>query len=129
MYTRHGEIAESRDVFASVQVLDLVSWNSLPLRYAQHGYGKEVVEQMRKLNVQPDHTTFLLVLTACSHAYCFGRERVRILLLDGEKMGFGSRQDNEETVAKIKQLECQFNPPLYLENIHSCLLLAFGEGE
>ncbi|KAM0883209.1 hypothetical protein ACQ4PT_031790 [Festuca glaucescens] len=71
MYARRGEIGESRDVFASVQAPDLVSWNSLLSGYAQHGYGQEVVEvfeQMRRLNVQPDHTTFLLVLTACSHA-------------------------------------------------------------
>ncbi|KAM0875027.1 hypothetical protein ACQ4PT_037062 [Festuca glaucescens] len=71
MYARCGEIGESRDVFTSVQAPDLVSWNSLLSGYAQHGYGQEVVEvfeQMRRLNVQPDHTTFLLVLTACSHA-------------------------------------------------------------
>ncbi|KQK11670.2 LOW QUALITY PROTEIN: hypothetical protein BRADI_2g62030v3 [Brachypodium distachyon] len=71
MYARRGAIGESRDVFAFVETPDLVSWNSLLSGYAHHGYGKEVVEvfeQMRRLNVQPDHTTFLLVLTACSHA-------------------------------------------------------------
>ncbi|KAE8820748.1 pentatricopeptide repeat-containing protein [Hordeum vulgare] len=71
MYARRGEIGEARDVFASVEAPDLVSWNSLLTGYAQHGYGNEVVEvfeQMRRLNVQPDNTTFLLVLTACSHA-------------------------------------------------------------
>ncbi|CDJ26517.1 hypothetical protein CFC21_057340 [Triticum aestivum] len=71
MYVRRGEIGEARDVFTSVEAPDLVSWNSLLTGYAQHGYGNEVVEvfeQMRRLNVQPDNTTFLLVLTACSHA-------------------------------------------------------------
>nr|GEW52453.1 hypothetical protein [Tanacetum cinerariifolium] len=38
--------------------------------YAQHGYGKEIVEafeQMTKTKVKPEMTTFLIVLSACSH--------------------------------------------------------------
>uniref|UniRef100_A0ACD5XN73 Uncharacterized protein n=1 Tax=Avena sativa TaxID=4498 RepID=A0ACD5XN73_AVESA len=70
MYARHGEIGESSDISASARVPDLVSWNSLLSGYAQHGYGQEVVEvfeRMRRLNVQPDNTTFLMLLAACSH--------------------------------------------------------------
>jgi pentatricopeptide repeat protein len=88
MYTRHGEIGESTDVFASVRAPDLVSWNSLLSGYAQHGYGQEVVqvfEQMRRLNVQPDHTTFLLVLTACSRVGLVdkGLEYFNLMKTDG----------------------------------------------
>ncbi|KAL6871562.1 hypothetical protein ACP4OV_014391 [Aristida adscensionis] len=71
LYARCGAIVESKDVFTSMEAPDLVSWNSLLSGCAHHGYGMEVVdifEQMRTLNVQPDHTTFLSVLTACSHA-------------------------------------------------------------
>lgn len=70
MYARRGAIGESKDVFTSMEAPTLVSWNSLLSGCAQHGYGKEVVEmfeQMRRQHVQPDHTTFLSVLTACSH--------------------------------------------------------------
>uniref|UniRef100_A0A0D9YKP1 Coenzyme Q-binding protein COQ10 START domain-containing protein n=1 Tax=Oryza glumipatula TaxID=40148 RepID=A0A0D9YKP1_9ORYZ len=70
MYARHGAIGESNGVFISMEAPNLVSWNSLMSGCAQHGHGKEVVEmfeQMRRLHVQPDHITFLSVLTACSH--------------------------------------------------------------
>ncbi|KAL5227868.1 hypothetical protein ABZP36_016133 [Zizania latifolia] len=70
MYARHGAIGESNSVFISMEAPDLVSWNSLMTGCAQHGRGNEVVkifEQMRRLHVQPDHITFLSVLTACSH--------------------------------------------------------------
>jgi pentatricopeptide repeat protein len=76
MYARHGKIGEPSEFFV-VQALDLVSWNSLLSGFAQHGYGQEVVEvfeQMRRLNVQPDHTTFLLVLTACIHVGLVDKE-------------------------------------------------------
>ncbi|KAK3159428.1 hypothetical protein QOZ80_2AG0150000 [Eleusine coracana subsp. coracana] len=70
MYARCGEIVEAKVVFASTEAPDLVSWNSLLSGCAQHGYGKDVIElfeQMKKLGVQPDHTTFLSVLRVCSH--------------------------------------------------------------
>ena len=38
---------------------------------AHRGYGRETVqlfEQMRRTHIKPDNTTFLAVLTACSHA-------------------------------------------------------------
>ncbi|MFS7965130.1 putative tetratricopeptide-like helical domain superfamily [Helianthus anomalus] len=49
-----------------------ISWNSLLSGYAQHGYAKEAVEtfdQMttNKVKVKPDLTSFLIVISACSH--------------------------------------------------------------
>ncbi|XP_006646734.3 pentatricopeptide repeat-containing protein At1g11290, chloroplastic-like [Oryza brachyantha] len=70
MYARHGAIEESNSVFISMESPNVVSWNSLMSGCAQHGHGKEVIEmfeQMRRLHVQPDHITFLSVLTACSY--------------------------------------------------------------
>uniref|UniRef100_A0ACD5XLH5 Uncharacterized protein n=1 Tax=Avena sativa TaxID=4498 RepID=A0ACD5XLH5_AVESA len=104
MYARRGEIWESRDVFASVQVPDLVSWNSLLSGYAQHGYGKEVVEvfeQMRRLNVQPDHTTFLLVLTACSHAGLVDQGLEYFHLMRTNGLLAGARQEHYACVVDL----------------------------
>jgi pentatricopeptide repeat protein len=70
MYSRCGEIVEAKAVFTSMEAPDLVSWNSLLSGCAQHGYGTEVIElfeQMKRLKVQPDHTTFLSLLKVCSH--------------------------------------------------------------
>jgi pentatricopeptide repeat protein len=104
MYTRHGEIGESTDVFASVRAPDLVSWNSLLSGYAQHGYGQEVVqvfEQMRRLNVQPDHTTFLLVLTACSRVGLVdkGLEYFNLMKTDGFLAG--ARQEHYACIVDL----------------------------
>lgn len=70
MYARCGEIGDSGKVFSKMDRRDLISWNSLLTGLAHHGYGKEAVEmfeQMRRTKIKPDLTTFLAVLSACSH--------------------------------------------------------------
>ncbi|KAJ1406922.1 Tetratricopeptide-like helical domain superfamily [Sesbania bispinosa] len=70
MYARCGSIHDSRKIFSSMDRHDVISWNSLLSGYAHHGHGKEVVElfeQMRRTEIKPNDTTFLAVLTACSH--------------------------------------------------------------
>ncbi|XP_050371785.1 pentatricopeptide repeat-containing protein At1g11290, chloroplastic-like [Argentina anserina] len=70
MYGRCGAIHDAKWAFTLMKEYDVVSWNSLLSGYAHHGFGKETVElfeQMRRTEVKPDDTTFLIVLTACSH--------------------------------------------------------------
>lgn len=70
MYARCGAIHDSKWVFTLMKEHDVVSWNSFLSGYAHHGFGRETVElfeQMRRTGVKPDNTTFLIVLTACSH--------------------------------------------------------------
>ncbi|KAL7201652.1 hypothetical protein ACSBR1_033368 [Camellia fascicularis] len=70
MYARCGEIDNAKKAFLSMKQHDLISWNSLLSGFAHHGYGREAVqmfEQMSKTGVKPDLTTFLAVLSACSH--------------------------------------------------------------
>ncbi|KAI3678276.1 hypothetical protein L6452_37563 [Arctium lappa] len=70
MYAKCGRIHEAKRMFSSMVEHDTISWNSLLSGYAQHGYGREAVEafeQMTKTMVKPDLTTFLIVLSACSH--------------------------------------------------------------
>lgn len=70
MYARSGAIEDSKKVFSLMDELDVVSWNSLLSGCAQHGYGKEAVElfeNMRTAGVVPNSTSFLSVLSACSH--------------------------------------------------------------
>ncbi|KAF3947086.1 hypothetical protein CMV_026734 [Castanea mollissima] len=71
MYARCGAIDDSKRVFISMDRHDVISWNALLSGCAYHGYGRETVqlfEQMRRTHIKPDNTTFLAVLTACSHA-------------------------------------------------------------
>lgn len=70
MYSRCGAITDSKQVFSSIKEPDVVSWNSLISGYSQNGYGEEAVElfeKMRGTGIKPNHTTFLSVLSACSH--------------------------------------------------------------
>lgn len=70
MYAICGGINDAKKLFSSIDENDLVSWNSLLSGCAHHGYGREVVqffEQMRRTEIKPDSSTFLIVLSSCSH--------------------------------------------------------------
>ncbi|KAL4359323.1 hypothetical protein AHAS_Ahas08G0065900 [Arachis hypogaea] len=70
MYARCGNISDSKKAFSSMDSHDVISWNSLLSGYAHHGHGKEAVElfeKMKSSEIKPNDTTFLAVLTACSH--------------------------------------------------------------
>ncbi|KAK9049377.1 hypothetical protein SSX86_031655 [Deinandra increscens subsp. villosa] len=74
LYAKCGVLDWSLKVFETMINKDVVSWNSMISAYAQHGRGEEAVscfESMQKskgAEVEPDHTTFIAALTACSHA-------------------------------------------------------------
>ncbi|GAV78299.1 PPR domain-containing protein/PPR_2 domain-containing protein, partial [Cephalotus follicularis] len=70
MYARGGAIRESKKVFSTMDEHDVISWNSLLSGCAHHGYGEEAIElfeQMTETGIKPNSTTFLTVLSACSH--------------------------------------------------------------
>ncbi|KAA0061871.1 pentatricopeptide repeat-containing protein [Cucumis melo var. makuwa] len=70
MYARCGAIRDSKKVFSMMNEHDLISWNSLLSGCAYHGCGEEAIdlfEKMRRTCIKPDNTSFLAVLTACSH--------------------------------------------------------------
>ncbi|CAN1846727.1 Pentatricopeptide repeat-containing protein At1g11290, chloroplastic [Linum perenne] len=70
MYARCGAMDESTRMFLLMPKHDIISWNSLLTACAHHGYGNEAVElfeDMRKGQTKPDGTSFLAVLSACSH--------------------------------------------------------------
>ncbi|KAL2478908.1 Pentatricopeptide repeat-containing protein [Forsythia ovata] len=70
MYCRCGSINEAHDVFESIEDKDAVSWNTIIIGYARHGFGKEALtlfESMKRASIQPDDVTMVGVLSACSH--------------------------------------------------------------
>ncbi|CAL0321007.1 unnamed protein product [Lupinus luteus] len=71
MYAKSGSIRDAKKVFDRLVKIDLVSCNSMLKGYAQHGLGKEAVQQfedMVRAGVEVNDITFICVLTACSHA-------------------------------------------------------------
>ena len=70
MYSKCGCIIGARLVFDEMPTRDLTSWNSLILGYAHAGLSSHVLKLFKKMpkTIQPDETTYLSVITACSHA-------------------------------------------------------------
>ncbi|KAH9542357.1 hypothetical protein CY35_13G001100 [Sphagnum magellanicum] len=71
MYAKCGSLEDALKVFNKMPSRDVVTWNAMIVGYAIHGLGKEALkqfEQMREEGVQPDDTTFVCLLSACSHS-------------------------------------------------------------
>lgn len=71
MYSKCGNVTSARKVFEGLPIPDLVSWTSLIVGFAQNGQAEkslELFELMLRSDTQPDHVTFVGVLSACTHA-------------------------------------------------------------
>ncbi|KAL5982055.1 Pentatricopeptide repeat-containing protein [Asimina triloba] len=72
MYSKCGSIVGAKQVFnQACQSGDTVSWTSMIIALAHHGFGLESIElfeRMLRLGVMPDHITYVGVLSACTHA-------------------------------------------------------------
>ncbi|KNA03358.1 hypothetical protein SOVF_210000 [Spinacia oleracea] len=70
MYAKAGSIARARRVFSHHHCRDSVTWTSMIIALAQHGFGEEAIElfeEMLVLDIKPDHVTYVGVLVACTH--------------------------------------------------------------
>ncbi|XP_015069265.1 pentatricopeptide repeat-containing protein At4g02750-like [Solanum pennellii] len=71
MYSRCGFIYEASSLFRSMKKRDTISWNAMIVAQACHGSAKEALDlfpSMIQAGYEPDHVTFLGVLTACAHS-------------------------------------------------------------
>ncbi|XP_043712964.1 pentatricopeptide repeat-containing protein At4g39530-like [Telopea speciosissima] len=72
MYAKCGYITEARKLFDKMMVQDLASWNAMITGLARNGYGDTAIEIFEELlrtpNLQPNHVTYVGVLSACSHS-------------------------------------------------------------
>lgn len=71
MYAKCGSIEQACKMFNSSICRDVVCWNSMISTYAQHGEAEEALRMFREMmkdGIQPNHVTFVAVLSACSHA-------------------------------------------------------------
>lgn len=70
MYGKCGAIEEAVKLFHDMSERDLVSWNTMIMAFAIHGYGKRalsIFEQFKNTGMVPNDITFVGVLSACSH--------------------------------------------------------------
>ncbi|WOL08843.1 hypothetical protein Cni_G17596 [Canna indica] len=69
MYAKMSSLDYANLVFEEMEVLDLVSWNTMISSFAQNSLGAESVElfiEMSRLGVPPDQFTLASILRACS---------------------------------------------------------------
>ncbi|KAK9275494.1 hypothetical protein L1049_022761 [Liquidambar formosana] len=69
MYGRCGSMRDARRVFDRIRDRNLSSWHLMINGYAMNGQGDDgllLFEEMRKLGLQPDGQTFVVVLSACA---------------------------------------------------------------
>ncbi|KAJ7533112.1 hypothetical protein O6H91_13G033800 [Diphasiastrum complanatum] len=70
MYVKCGSIQDAITAFRNMPVHDVVAWNGMLMGYAMHGLGREALhffEQMHHKGAERDGTTFVCLLSACSH--------------------------------------------------------------
>ncbi|MQL82592.1 hypothetical protein Taro_015073 [Colocasia esculenta] len=70
-YSKSGRIVDAEEVFYSITEKNLISWNTMISGYGQNGLGKKAVETFENMlltDTEPDHITYVAILSACSHS-------------------------------------------------------------
>ncbi|KAI9169262.1 hypothetical protein LWI28_009707 [Acer negundo] len=71
MYAKCGSLEHAQIVFDMMQGKNEVAWNSIIAAYGSHGCLKDSLALFHKMledKIQPDHVTFLAIISACGHA-------------------------------------------------------------
>lgn len=71
MYAKCGDMDLARDVFDKMHDKSVVSWNSIIMGYGMDGCGEKALEvflDMQKRGPIPNESTFISILSACTHA-------------------------------------------------------------
>ncbi|ESR40187.1 hypothetical protein CICLE_v10027522mg, partial [Citrus x clementina] len=85
MYAKCSCVVNARQVFDKILERDVVlrekrvvSWNAMITGYAMHGHSTKALDLFEKMKdeVQPDHITFVGVLSACSRGGLFDEGRM-----------------------------------------------------
>ncbi|XP_009401519.2 pentatricopeptide repeat-containing protein At2g33680 [Musa acuminata AAA Group] len=70
MYAKCGNLEDCSLVFRRMPQRDVVAWNSIISGFSQNGRGIDALnlfEEMKKEGTEPDHVTFVNLLSSCSH--------------------------------------------------------------
>ncbi|XP_047311812.1 pentatricopeptide repeat-containing protein At1g74600, chloroplastic [Impatiens glandulifera] len=73
MYSKCGRLRESFDVFLQIDAKDNVSWASMIMGFAGHGFAGRAIGLFREMlcgETEPDKMTLISVLTAISNLQC-----------------------------------------------------------
>lgn len=99
MYAKCGNLESARKVFNIMQEKSEVSWNSIIAAYGNHGRLQECLSlfhEMKEFGFQPDHVTFLAIISACDHSG----------LVDDGYRYFKSMIDDYKIAARMEHYTC-----------------------
>lgn len=69
MYAKCGDIGAAREVFDRMLHRDVITWNTIIMAYAIHGFGRfsaQLVSEMKEMGFKPNESTFVSLLSSCS---------------------------------------------------------------
>ncbi|KAF8104005.1 hypothetical protein N665_0181s0027 [Sinapis alba] len=99
MYSKCGSLNRALLVFFNLPKKNLFCWNSIIEGLAAHGYAREALKMLGKMEVEsvkPNAVTFVSVLTACTHAG---------LVEEGQKV-YRSMSEEYSIVSNIEHYGC-----------------------
>ncbi|XVF20009.1 hypothetical protein REPUB_Repub11eG0161000 [Reevesia pubescens] len=70
-YTKCGSVGDAERVFSRISAPDVASWNSVIKAYSQNGNPRRAISLFRRMidkGFRPTGSTFLAILSACSHS-------------------------------------------------------------
>ncbi|CAJ1957842.1 unnamed protein product [Sphenostylis stenocarpa] len=70
-YSKCGNVIDAHKIFLDVIEPNVISYNSIINGFGQNGFGEEALSIYKKMQSEghePNHVTFLVVLSACTHA-------------------------------------------------------------
>ena len=116
MYGKCGDLKSAEILFEMAPTRDVVSWNTLLTGFAQNGHGQESLAVFRRMidaNVEPNHVTFLGVISACSHAG-LDNEGLELLELMERRYGVKPRPDHYALLVDLLGRKNRLNDALAL---------------
>ncbi|KAL5976508.1 hypothetical protein ACLOJK_020841 [Asimina triloba] len=99
MYAKCGSLEDGTHVFRRMQKRDIVSWNLMISGLSQNGLGTEALKLFDEMildGIEPDHVTFINLLSACSH----------MGLVDKGRFYFNSMQKDYGIVPRLDHYAC-----------------------
>ena len=136
MYSKCGSLEKAQEVFEQLPTRNNVSWSCLIAGYTQLGKSSMVLDLYRRMKgegVMPNPITFIVLLTACSHA---GLVKEGRKLFDEMYLAyalspttehytcmidlFGRAGDFDEMKALLEKMPSCDHIPLYLSILGAC---------
>ncbi|KAL9452283.1 hypothetical protein AB3S75_008131 [Citrus x aurantiifolia] len=143
MYSECGNVIDAVAIFRKIDEKNIVSWNSMIVGSAQHGFGRlalTLYSQMIREGVDPDEITFTGLLSACSHSGMLQKGRYFFEYISRYKPNevklqhfacmvdiLGRGRKLEEAEELIKNMPLKANSMVWLALLSSCRMHSNAE--